>query len=130
MPRIRQSSGDLNELGAHLADFLPAFPPAQSLPYLPDVARLEWLAHQAHYAADHAPLDVTALAGSREDDYARLALTLHPAVAVLAFRLIRCFASGKCIKTTIAAKSRSTWAAAVTMSSSTARSFARRSPDY
>ncbi len=25
-------SGDLNELGAHLADFIGAFPPAQSLP--------------------------------------------------------------------------------------------------
>lgn len=77
------ASGDLNELGAHLADFLPAFAPAHSLPYLPDVARLEWLAHQAHYAADHAPLDVTALTGFTEDDYARLALTLHPAVGVL-----------------------------------------------
>jgi hypothetical protein len=77
------ASGDLNELGEHLADFLPAFAPAQSLPYLPDVARLEWLAHQAHYAADHAPLDVTTLAGLTEDDYARLAVTLHPAVALL-----------------------------------------------
>ena len=76
------ASGDLNELGAQLADFLPAFAPAHSLPYLPDVARLEWLAHQAHYAADHAPLDVAAL-GFAEDDYARLALTLHPAVGVL-----------------------------------------------
>ncbi len=77
------ASGDLNELGAQLADFLPAFAPAQSLPYLPDVARLEWLVHRAHYAADHAPLDVTALADFAEDDYARLTITLHPAVGVL-----------------------------------------------
>jgi hypothetical protein len=77
------ASGDLNELGEHLADFLPAFAPAQSLPYLPDVGRLEWLAHAAHYAADHAPLDVATLAGLTEDDYAWLAVTLHPAVAVL-----------------------------------------------
>ncbi|MEO8443358.1 MAG: DNA-binding domain-containing protein [Betaproteobacteria bacterium] len=77
------ASGDLNELGAHLADFLPAFAPAHSLPYLPDVARLEWLAHRAHYAADHPPLDVTAVAGFTESDYARLAMTLHPAVGVL-----------------------------------------------
>ncbi len=76
-------SGDLNELGERLADFVRTFPPAQSLPYLPDVARLEWLAHQAHYAADHAPLDAGRLASIREDDYPRLALTLHPAVATL-----------------------------------------------
>jgi hypothetical protein len=77
-------SGDLNELGQHFADFVQTFPSARELPYLPDVARLEWLAHQAHYAADHAPLDVGRLASIREDDYPRLALTLHPAVAMLA----------------------------------------------
>jgi uncharacterized protein len=77
------ASGDLNELGEHLADFLPTFGPAQALPYLPDVARLEWLAHKAHYAADHAPLDVGSLGGLTDDGYARLAVTLHPAVAVL-----------------------------------------------
>jgi len=77
------ASGDLNELGEHLAEFLPAFAPAQALPYLPDVAHLEWLAHRAHYAADHAPLDVGNLTSLSEDDYARLAVMLHPAVAVV-----------------------------------------------
>lgn len=78
------ASGDLNEFGGELADFVRAFAPAQALPYLPDVARMEWLAHKGHYAADHAPLDVGRLASIREDDYPRLALTLHPAVATLA----------------------------------------------
>jgi hypothetical protein len=84
-------SGDLNELGGHLADFVRSFAPAQPLPYLPDVARLEWLAHRAHYAADHAPLDTGKLATTREDDYPRLALTLHPAVAMVssAYPLLR-----------------------------------------
>jgi hypothetical protein len=76
-------SGDLNEIGDRLADFLQTFAPAQPLPYLPDVARLEWLAHQAHYAADHAPLDAGTLAAISPADYARLALSLHPAVAML-----------------------------------------------
>ena len=51
--RTTSASGGLNELGGHLADFLPAFAPARELPYLADVARLEWLVHKAHYAADH-----------------------------------------------------------------------------
>ena len=78
------ASGDLNELGEHLADFVQTFPSAQALPYLPDVARLEWLAHRAHYAADHAPLELNTLASIREDDYPQLELTLHPSVATLA----------------------------------------------
>lgn len=77
------ASGDLNECGAQFAEFLAAFPHAQSLPYLPDVARLEWLAHRAHYAADHAPLDTGRLGATAEDAYPALALKLHPAVGTL-----------------------------------------------
>ncbi len=50
-------SGDLHEYGAQLAGFLEAYAHTQDLPYLPDVARLEWLAHRACYAADTAPFD-------------------------------------------------------------------------
>ncbi len=77
-------SGDLNELGAQLAEFLATFPPAQALPYLPDVARLEWLVHRAHYAADHAPLDPGRVHDIAQCDYPRLSLVLHPAVSTLA----------------------------------------------
>ena len=77
------TSGDLNEFGAHLADFLCALAPTRRLPYLPDVARLEWLAHKAHYARDHAPLDVSALTAFTDASCALLAVKLHPSVAVL-----------------------------------------------
>ena len=50
-------TGDLNEYGASLAQFLETDPDTRDLPYLPDVARLEWLAHRAYYAADPAPFD-------------------------------------------------------------------------
>ena len=43
-------SGDLNRFGAHFASFLAAFPHVADLPYLPDMARLEWALHRAHYA--------------------------------------------------------------------------------
>ena len=35
-------SGDLNDYGGEFAQFLAAYPHAADLPYLPDVARLEW----------------------------------------------------------------------------------------
>jgi hypothetical protein len=50
-------SGDLNEYGASLAQFLEEHPEVQDVPYLPDVARLEWLAHRAWFAAEAAPFD-------------------------------------------------------------------------
>ncbi|WP_071651562.1 MNIO family bufferin maturase, partial [Duganella phyllosphaerae] len=52
--------GDLNRFGAQLGDFLDDFPPAATLPYLADMARLEWAVHRAHYAADAAPVTATA----------------------------------------------------------------------
>jgi len=49
--------GDLNEYGAGLARFVADFPHTADLPYLPDVARMEWFAHRAYYAADAVPFD-------------------------------------------------------------------------
>jgi hypothetical protein len=53
------ASGDLHEYGAQLAAFLDGYPQAADLAYLPDVARMEWLAHLAHYAADTPPFDLS-----------------------------------------------------------------------
>ena len=50
-------SGDLHEYGGALARFLESYEDAADLPYLPDVARLEWLVHRAYYAADPVPFD-------------------------------------------------------------------------
>jgi hypothetical protein len=52
-------SGDLHEYGAPLAPFLEHYAHTRDLPYLPDVARLEWLSHCAYYAADTAPFDIS-----------------------------------------------------------------------
>ncbi|MBS99936.1 MAG: DUF2063 domain-containing protein [Oceanospirillaceae bacterium] len=46
----------LSEYGATFPDFISKFEPAASLPYLADVARLEWLRGVAYDAADAAPL--------------------------------------------------------------------------
>lgn len=79
-------SGDLNRYGERLAEFVAAFPDTADLPYLPDVARMEWLAHLAHYAADAAAFDVTALARVTADEYPNLRLRLAPPCALLESR--------------------------------------------
>ena len=85
--RHPSSSGDLNVYGDRFAAFLAAYPPAVGLPYLPDVARVEWAIDEASRAADHAlaPLDVLAtLAGVAQAQWAALRFTLHPSCRLLA----------------------------------------------
>ncbi|MBI4997931.1 MAG: putative DNA-binding domain-containing protein [Rhodocyclales bacterium] len=43
--------------GAGFAEFVAGFPPAAALPYLADVARLEYLYVQVYHAADEAPAE-------------------------------------------------------------------------
>lgn len=73
-------SGNLNEFGKAFPDFLSGFPPAQALPYLADVARLEWACHEVFLAPDHAPLDLNALAQVSPEDYGRICFHCHPAL--------------------------------------------------
>ena len=59
------SSPLLFRYGAGFAAFIDGFPPARPVPYLGDVARLEWLRLQAYHAADAAPAGLDALSGLR-----------------------------------------------------------------
>jgi uncharacterized protein len=79
-------SGDLNRYGERLAEFVAAFPHTADLPYLPDVARMEWLAHLAYYAADPAPFDVAALSRVSAQEYSTLKFRLAPACVLLESR--------------------------------------------
>jgi hypothetical protein len=72
-------SGDLNEYGGNFSHFLALFEPAAQLPYLPDVARLEWLMELVFHASDHAPMNLEKLANVSEDQYGSLRFLLHPA---------------------------------------------------
>ena len=73
------AGGDLNVYGGTFGDFLGAYPYARDLPYLPDVARLEWALDEAHRAADGD--------GSPERTLAELAGVPGHAVAALRFVL-------------------------------------------
>ena len=76
-------AGDLNEFGAQLPRFLADFAPAAVLVYLPDTARLEWLAHRVYHAAEAAPLAFERLAEVAPERYGDLYFTLNPAAALL-----------------------------------------------
>lgn len=73
----------LFEYGASFADFLADFGPCATLPYLPDVARLEWAVHTAGNAEDAAPVDPARLAAAAPADVPALRLRLHPSLSVL-----------------------------------------------
>jgi hypothetical protein len=84
--RVPSRSGDLNEYGADFATFLDGFAPIEQVPYLPDVACLEWRVHRAHYAADAPPLDIAWLATVPADRFDALTVALHPACALVESR--------------------------------------------
>lgn len=77
-------SGDLRRYGCALAEFLALYPPLAGLPYLPDLARLEWAWHESFHAADAAALGAAALrARFAHGGHAVAELALHPAVRLL-----------------------------------------------
>jgi len=80
---VPSGSGNLDDYGAGFADFLAAYPHAAGLPYLPDVARLEWAAHEARRAAEARSLDLPALADAGPEQAGRLRMSLHPSVSIV-----------------------------------------------
>ncbi|MEO5686523.1 MAG: DNA-binding domain-containing protein [Burkholderiaceae bacterium] len=78
------TSGDLTEFGAMFDHFLAHFEHARSLPYLPDLARLEWAVHRAYGAADAPDWDAAALGTLEPDQQALIRFQWTPGLAVLA----------------------------------------------
>ena len=67
--------------GQHFATFLENHYPAQSLPYLPDVARLEHAWLQAYHAASAGPVDVQqAFQSCPPETMGEVRFELHPSV--------------------------------------------------
>jgi len=73
----------LGEYGGGLADFLCRLPDLAALPYLPDIARLEWACHEALHGADATVLTPEALSGIGPDRVADLMLRAHPTAQIL-----------------------------------------------
>lgn len=75
-------NADLNRFGAGFADFLAGFPHAADLPYLPDMARLEWALHRAHYGPAAAAATASQLAAVPPERLEELTMMLHPACSL------------------------------------------------
>ncbi len=76
----------LFEAGARFGAFIDGFPPVASLPYLGDVARLEWARLEAYHAADAEPLTIAALAEIPADALAETRFALHPSLRLVTSR--------------------------------------------
>lgn len=72
--------------GDEMPDFLAGFAPAQSVPYLPDVAQLELALRQSYHAADAAPIAPDALAQIAPDALPTVTFTFAPSVYLIPSR--------------------------------------------
>jgi len=76
--------GNLHAFGGQFPVFLETFPAAAALPYLADVARVEWAWHRAFHAADAPPFDAARLAAVPPERYGELRFALHPSATLIA----------------------------------------------
>jgi hypothetical protein len=75
----------MSRYGEAFADFIDAFEPASSVPYMADVARLEHLRTQAYHAADAQPVrpeQITAALAAPQG-LSELRFKLHPSLHLL-----------------------------------------------
>ncbi len=78
------TSGDLTGFGASFDAFLAAFEHTAAMPYLPDLARLEWAVHRAYGAADAPDWDPASLGAVEAEQQAAIRFTWAPGTAVVA----------------------------------------------
>lgn len=73
----------LNTFGQGFAEFIETFEPARSLPYLPDMARLEIVLNDSYYAGEDGALSPEQLAGLPPESLETLPLRLRDHVKLL-----------------------------------------------
>lgn len=76
----------LFEYGEDFAEFIAGFDPASGLPYLPDVARLEYAAGRAYHAADAPPLSRDMIRSLPPERLDAATASLHPSTQVVRSR--------------------------------------------
>lgn len=77
------SSPVLIGYGCDFPDFIDTFEPAGQLPYLPDVARVEWSFNESYNAPDATPITIDALSALDLDALERVRFVLHPSLRIV-----------------------------------------------
>ena len=77
------TSGDLTVFGASFGDFLATFEHTRGMPYLPDLARLEWAVHRAYGAADAPDWDPASLGTVEPERQAAIRFEWAPGTALV-----------------------------------------------
>lgn len=83
---VPSRSGDLNDYGDGFNQFLSAYPAAEKLPYLPDVAAMEWAVHTVFGAANGPTQDLTLMANTPPEHWEALHFQIDPACTSLSSR--------------------------------------------
>lgn len=73
----------LMEYGDTFSAFIAAFPPAASIPYLADIALVEYAWLRAYHAADADPAEIDVLGTIPEDALDAITFRLHPSFHLL-----------------------------------------------
>ena len=76
------NSANLHDDGAALPAFVRGFAPAADLPYLGDVADVDWLLHRAYFAVDAHAIDTSALVELGPERFAAASIRLMPSVGL------------------------------------------------
>ncbi|MGE4233090.1 MAG: DUF2063 domain-containing protein [Bacteriovoracia bacterium] len=74
---------NIGEVGRSFSDFLKGYAFASGVPYLSDLAKLEWALIEAFYAENTSRFDPSTLAALSPEAWSTLTLTLHPSVHIL-----------------------------------------------
>lgn len=82
LPELPEKEYNLNRVGRALADFLRRDPLTERLPFLSDLATLEWRLVEAFHAPSLEPFELGRCAEWREVDWRRAQFRFQPAVSV------------------------------------------------
>jgi hypothetical protein len=79
---VPAASANLNEDGARLPAFIRTFAPARALPYLADVARVDWLMHLAYFADDAPAVDPAVVSAIGPERFGMAVLRFAPSLGL------------------------------------------------
>lgn len=86
LPRVPGGIYSLTDVGSALPSFLATDALGDALPFLPDLARLEWAVQRAFHAHLEPPFDATTVSAWGPDDWAMARVRFQPGTACVGSR--------------------------------------------